>query len=76
MKQSFNPRALDTIRYRHGIRTDKALADELNVNPATIVRWRKGDMTPSLATAALMVSKYEIEWSDIFQAADDETSAA
>lgn len=76
MTERFNPRALDTIAYRHRIRSDAKLAAHMGVSRSTLTRWRSGATQPTFAAIARMTLEEDLPIDELLIDDDTESTIA
>lgn len=75
MDRKFDPRVLDKIAYKRGIRNDTRLAQYLGVSRSTIARWRNGEGTPNYGTIAQMFLRDGIKFEEMLNGPEELAAA-
>ncbi len=65
MKTTGFSQRLTTLRTESGL-TKKALAEELNVSPATLTKWEKGESLPSLPQGLILAKQFGLTVEELF----------
>lgn len=75
-KPTFNPRVLDTIKWKRGLHTWDSLAAELGISLSRLKNWRDGKSAPSFAETVSISWRYRIPLEDMVRESYEEITAS
>lgn len=75
MDKAFDPRVLDKIAYKRGIRNDTQLAQYLGVGRSTINRWRSGETAPNYGIISQMFLRDGIKFEEMLNGPEELAAA-